>query len=142
MPPCWIHDAAGAELWAVCLVLGLRSCSMPPMVTDCKGILDSMQWAPHTLTSHDKALARTWGMVRQRLDDDLQQLASRLTWMPSRATYASVGVATDSSGRPITATMWRANRLADALAKLAAERRRLPQWAAQKIGHAKQLALY
>ena len=38
--------------------------------------------------------------------------------------------------------MWRANRLADALAKLAAGRHRLPQWAAQKIGHAKQLALY
>ena len=138
IPPRWIYDAAGAELWAVCFVLGLRSYAVPAIVTDCKGILDSLSWAPQALTCHDKALARTWHMIRLRLDDDLQQLAAQLTWMPSHVAQSSIGVALDSRGRPITATMWRANKLADALAKLAAGRHRLPLWAtpAARMGRA------
>jgi hypothetical protein len=142
VPPMWVHDAAGAELWAVCFVLGLRCHTVPSIVTDCKGIVDSLQYAPHTLTCHDKALARTWGMVRQQLDDDLQQLARRLTWMPSHAAYTSIEVAADSDGHPVTATMWRANRLVDALAKRAAGQHRMPQWALKQIEQAKNLALY
>ena len=41
IPPHWVHDAAGAELWAVCFVLGLRWFRVPAIVTDCKGILGS-----------------------------------------------------------------------------------------------------
>ena len=72
-----MHDAAGAELWAVCFVVGLRFFQMPAIVTDCKGILDSLRCPPQVLTSHDKALARTWGIIRHRLDDDLESLAAR-----------------------------------------------------------------
>jgi hypothetical protein len=142
IPPRWIHDAAGAELWAVCFVLGLGSHAIPAIVTDCKGILDSLRWAPQTLTSHDKALARTWSMIRVRLDDDLQQLAKQLTWMPCHTAQSSIGVTLDSAGRPITATMWRANRLVDALAKRAAGQYRLPAWAVRRIEQAKQLVTY
>ena len=59
VPPSWVHDAAGAELWAVCFVLGLRLASVPVIITDCKGILDSTTQTPQDLTAHDKALART-----------------------------------------------------------------------------------
>ena len=67
---------------------------MAEMVTDCKGIIDAVERPPQDLTTHDKALARTWLMVRSSLDDDLSELAERIAWMPSHTTFASVGLTT------------------------------------------------
>ena len=67
-------------------------------------------------------------MVATALDDDFRQ-AERLTrWMPAHTATSSIGSTHDSEGEPITATMWRANRLVDALAKAAAAEHRLPVW--------------
>ena len=55
------------------------------------------------------------------------------------AQASPIGTATDSRGRPITATMWRANRLVDLLAKSAAIPHRLPQWATRKVADAGKL---
>ena len=46
--------------------------------------------------------------------------------MPSHRAAHGFGAALDSRGFPITAIMWRANRLVDALAKTAAAERRVP----------------
>ena len=142
LPPSWVHDAAGAELWAVCFVLGLRTTSIPHIVSDCKGILDSVAQDPHALTAHDRALARTWNIIRQRVDDDMEQLAAKISWMPSHGAASSIGESVGSNGHPITATMWRANRLVDALAKRTASEHRIPQRALADVEAARQLVLY
>ena len=142
IPPPWILDAAGAELWALYFVLSVRSEGVPRIVTDCKGILDGAQCSPAHLVGHDRALARTWGLIIQVLDGELQPLAERLLWMPSHESAATLARATDSGGRPITLGMWRANRLVDALAKLAARKHRLPAIVKQKLDDASTLLRY
>lgn len=137
-PPAWIYDAAGAELWALCYVLKM-ACDVPFVVTDCKGILDGLQKQPQALTQHDKALARTWSLIRHALDDDFVVMRTRIRWMASHTSISGISNAICSDGQPITATMWRANRLVDSLAKFAAGKNRLPEWAFKMLGAAAQL---
>ena len=135
LPPSWVQDAAGAELWAVYFVLNMLG-SIPFVVTDCKGILDGLQGSPQSVTQHDKALARIWSRIRHILDDDFSVMRTRMRWMPSHTSIQGITNSKDSTGQPITPLMWRANRLVDSLAKLAAGRHRLPAWAFKKIGAA------
>ena len=127
VPPDWIVDAAGAELWALYSVAALDA-ELPMIVTDCKGLLDTLRGVPASACAHDKALARTWNMLRHILDDDFTQGARQVRWMPSHTSAHAIGSVPASDGQYITATMWRANRLADALAKAAASENRLPKW--------------
>ena len=127
VPPEWIVDAAGAELWALYTVATLNS-FLPKVVTDCKGILDTLQGCPQAASGHKRALARTWNMVRHVLDDDFVTAAALVRWMPSHESAHTLGQTRDSHGQPITPLMWRANRLADILAKAAAGQNRLPAW--------------
>jgi hypothetical protein len=80
-------------------------------------------------TGHKKALARTWSFIRHALDDDFETARSKLRWMPSHLSVCNLGACKDSRGGIVTAIMWRANRLADALAKSVSSRHRLPGWA-------------
>lgn len=140
-PPHWIVDAAGAEAWAYYFVLS--HCSwIPKVVTDCKGILDTLSNEPSSATGYKKALARTWQHIRHTLDDDFPSARCKLVWMPSHVTAANFGSFRDSTGSFITATMWRANRLADALAKHVASRHRLPAYAMDAVKTAKTLVRY
>ncbi len=75
-------------------------------------------------------------MVTQALDGDFATAADLLVWMPSHETANSLGSAKDSNGRPVSPLMWRANRLADVLAKAAASTRRLPTWATKLVAAA------
>ena len=59
--------------------------------------------------------------------------------MPSHKSIVGIRSAVDSTGQPITTLMWRANRLVDGLAKMAAGRHRLPEWALQRLAAAAQL---
>ena len=61
-------------------------------------------------------------MISACIDHDINILTSHgaLVWMPSHSTPATIGNARKSDHREITAVDWRANRLADALAKAAA----------------------
>jgi len=127
-PPAWIVDAAGAELWAYFTVLSLNA-GIPNVVTDCKGILDSLQKEPGHTTGPKKALARTWQFIRHVLDDDFAAARDKLCWMPSHQSASNLAGSIASNGEPVTTLMWRANRLADALAKGIASRHRLPNWA-------------
>ena len=45
---------------------------------------------------------------------------TRVVWMPAHRPQSSIGHAMKSNGHPINALDWRANRLVDALAKMAA----------------------
>ncbi len=138
VPPMWVHDAAGAELWAFFVVLGL-TVSMPRVVTDCLGILETLRGHVLAATSPKRVLARTWNMIATSLDQDFEAARSLLTWMPSHESSHAIGRALDSNGVPITAIMWRANRLVDALAKTAADHERLPRWATSFVGDAAAL---
>ncbi len=99
---------------------------LPKVVTDCKGILDSLKRSPALATGHKMALARTWTMVSRALDDDFTSAASLVRWMPSHESAFTLRSVCDSNGDQVTQLMWRANRLADILAKAAAGRDRLP----------------
>ena len=100
---------------------------MPRVITDCLGVLHTLQRGPTAATAADKVNARLWTLIGSCLDGtSWQAAAERVTWMPAHGSKASVGRALRSDDLPITATDWRANRLADALAKAAASRFRLP----------------
>ena len=132
VPPDWINDAAGAELWAFYQVT--RLCTfMPKVVTDCLGILQGLQAGPDSSTEAKKKLARTWSMIASNLDGCFQDAASLTTWMPSHGAEHSIGQVLDSNGKPITGLMWRANRLVDFLAKSAASPHRLPKRTLDKV---------
>ena len=128
-------DAAGAELWAFYTVATLNMV-LPKVVTDCKGILDTLQGCPKVAAGHKRSLARTWNMLRHALDEDFAAAACLTTWMPSHESAKAIGLARDSDGQPISPLMWRSNRLADVLAKAAAGQNRLPAWATSLVSSA------
>ena len=141
MPPPWIIDAAGAELWAFYFVHSI-SLAMPSVVTDCLGILQTLQTTPQHATSHSMVLARTWGMLAHTLDGCFNEAKAKTLWMPSHQAAGGIGSAICSDGKPITSLMWRANRLADILAKQAADKERLPKWVTGQASSAARLVQY
>ena len=132
VPPPWVHDAAGAELWALCAV-AMMNPSLPHIVTDCKSIVDALQGPYASTVRPMKALARTWSIVGLALDYDFEKARSMVRWMPSHVSALAIGRVPDSSGVPITPIMWRANRLVDVLAKAAATPHRLPAWVTEAV---------
>ena len=60
-------------------------------------------------------------MIAASIDGDISRLTDggALVWMPAHSTPAAIGRALKSDHSEITAADWRANRLADALAKAA-----------------------
>ena len=67
---------------------------------------------------------------------DFGALADRVIWMPSHVSVSSIGKVPHSGGGCVTPIMWRANRLADALAKIAAAATRLPARLLNQFGTA------
>jgi len=125
-PPSWITTAGAAEAFALYKVLTLNP-FVPKIVTDCLGVLQSLMRGRHDATAANRINAKLWKMVDTCLDGTTwQEAASSVTWMPAHGARASIGTALKSSGMPVTAIDWRANRLADALAKAAAARFRVP----------------
>jgi hypothetical protein len=107
----------------------------PSIITDCLGILDELERGSVHACSAARPLARLWVMVFGALDGSV---GSRLrdgtfTWMPSHGNPGTIGISLRSDGQPITAIDWRANRLADALAKNAARGQRLARQARRFI---------
>lgn len=118
-PPEWIQTAAAAEAWAFYQVVSMNP-AVPVVITDCKDILNALMAGKAAATSAERRLARVWHMIFHALDGgDLVDEAS-LLWMPAHGSCASIGRALRSDGQPISGLDWRANRLADALAKAAA----------------------
>ncbi len=138
IPPKWIIDAAGAELWAIVVVARMNPW-LPRVVTDCKGVVDGLIAGFTSMSGPDRKLARTWCMLGKFLDFDFSGAASQVIWMPSHCPMSAIGVALDSRRKKISAVMWRANRLVDFLAKAAAAPHRLPGWFFKSIGTATDL---
>jgi chemotaxis protein histidine kinase CheA len=80
-------------------------------------------------TQAKRPLARIWKVIAHATDGDIQSIveSGALVWMPAHQTLAMVGERKLSDGARLTAIDWRANRLADALAKAAAAQRKLPK---------------
>ena len=96
--------------------------SPPRMATDCKGLVDTATRGKSRATSAKHPLARIWNVIATCLDDDLHQLPQKglIRWIPAHLTEAAIGTVLPC-GRKFSATDWRSNRLADALAKSVAK---------------------
>ena len=83
-------------------------------------------------------------MIGDCLNCDLQQLSShdKLTWMPAHKPVSSIGHVKKSNGKVITAVEWRANRLVDGLAKLAAKSGEAPSSTVELPKSAESLAKF
>ena len=125
--PHWCRTAAAAEAWALCTVV-TQSPLLPSMRTDCQALITTAAAGIRTATEPRKALARMWILICNALDGEIQQLGdnSSLIWMPAHTALHSIGVALDSQGAPITALIWRANHIVDALVKKVAGHDRWP----------------
>lgn len=62
--------------------------------------------------------------------------------MPSHGATHTMNAVETSKGERLSPVMWRANRLADFLAKSAAAKHRLPAWIARKVTHMGQLVVH
>jgi len=138
-PPSWVDSAAGAEAWAFAMVL--RACpEVPRITTDCMAVRTTLAAGKASACGAARPLARIWGMVFDSLDGvALQTALDRLRWMPAHTTAGTAGRRKRSDGQRVTATDWRSNRLADALAKAAALSTRTPYPTRQLLHAGKQL---
>jgi hypothetical protein len=128
VPPWWCMSAAATEAWA--LYTALAQCPfMPALRTDCLGLLSTAEGGTARATAADKPLARAWVGIAATLDGDITQLVRRrrLVWLPAHQSATAIGNRTLSNGKEMTALDWRANRLVDALAKMAAAVGRMPK---------------
>ena len=126
-PPTWCATAAAAETWALATALTLTA--FPPKIrTDCQSLLTIAEEGTNKALGADKPLARAWTIIAAALDGDVASLIrdGRLAWLPAHQAMGAIGVRRLSNGRRMTAIDWRANRLVDALAKLAAAMRQAP----------------
>ena len=111
------------------------------MFTDCKGVQDGLRRPEQQLVSAFSRLGRTWSMVLGALDHELGKASSRTVWVPAHISCARMMASPPltSQGIALSWIQWRANRLADVLAKAAAARDRLPEKIFKWIKDAQQL---
>ena len=140
-PPRWIIDAAGAELWAYFTTISMCM-TVPSVVTDCQGVLNGLQAGVAATTGPKRKLARTWNLLAGALDGSFSEAAQATQWMPAHGSAATIGQVSTSSGLPLPALYWRANRLVDFLAKSAASLNRLPQSCMRAVTDAATLVQY
>ena len=127
LPPSWVRDAAGAEAWALACILRLEP-GTPDTTTDCLNLLQGLRRGRAIATDASCGLARVWSHIFAALDDDARVAAmlEGLRWMPAHGAQHTIARARKSDGDVVTPVDWRANRLADALAKRAAAEHRAP----------------
>jgi len=126
-PPAFIRNAAGAEAWALHVVLS-HTAEPPTITTDCLGLINQAARGLVDATMGHRSLARVWGLITADMDGVAPPLwiHNRFRWMPAHKSRAAVGTAIRSDGVPVSYQDWRTNRLADKLAKLSADRGRAP----------------
>jgi len=135
-PPHWVTTAGAAEAYATYRVLTLTP-FVPHIVTDCLGVLHTLQRGPVAATAANRVNARLWSLIGGCLDGTTwRDAADMMTWMPAHGSRGVIGIALKSNNETVTAIDWRANRLADALAKAAASRFRIPSGTRRAIATA------
>ena len=116
VPPPWCNTAAAAEAWALLMAIS-HSVALPRIITDCKGLLDTAEAGFAAATAPSRVLARVWVAINVALDNKFVDLATALAWFPAHQTAAMIGHPVRRTGKILTVVHWRANRLADAVAK-------------------------
>ena len=133
-PPTWCSTAAAAEAWALQYII---SCTPfpPKMKTDCLSLVTTCMQGTHRATHHSRVLARVWIAIGKAIDVDITSLHEngRLIWVPAHKSISSVGEAKCSDGSRLSMIDWRANRLVDALAKLAAGHQQVSEFTTQLL---------
>ena len=127
-PPDFVLNAPGAEAWALHIVLS-HVVQPPVITTDCLGLISQLGRGFDDALSSRKPLARVWALIARSLDHAAPDAWThrRFKWMPAHKARSAVGTALRSDGLPVTYLDWRANRLVDMLAKMAATRGRAPR---------------
>ena len=137
-PPTWIRTSAGAEAWAVRMVLSL-SIAPPTMFTDCLSLLRAAESGYAACTAPDKPLARIWDEIAHYVDRDFDALCSALKWTPAHKSVTAIDTFKLADESKLSATNWRANRLVDVAARSAALRARAPSAVCKFLKSAKAL---
>ena len=140
-PPSWVASSAAAEAWALYLTLQ-EVAVLPVIITDCLGLLSTADAGVEAATSPKAANARIWRLICELLDGRIAQLRRALIWMPAHTSVDQCRHRQRSDLKQVTTVDWRANQLADALAKEAAlddPRRRA---AARYISNAEKALLH
>ena len=121
--PSSVTTAAEAEAWAIFFAVS-RCPSAPRMVTDCLSLLKTAECGTASATAASRRLGGLWMRIAAAVDGNLASLVEqgRLVWMPAHQTAAETARVAKSNGQPVTSVDWRANRLADAVARSAATR--------------------
>ena len=118
-PPSWIASSAAAETWALYLTLQ-EVAVLPVIITDCLGLLRNAEAGVEAATNARMTNARTWRLICELLDGQLAPLRRALIWMPAHTSADQCRHRQRSDLKFVTAVDWRANQLADVLAKKAA----------------------
>ncbi len=142
-PPSWCSTAAAAEAWALQVVI--KFCPFPPQLrTDCMALLTTVSNGTAKATHHSKPLARVWRLIAEALDVDISSLleGDKLAWMPAHKSLRAVGEAKLSNGCRLTIVDWRANRLVDKLAKVAANELQHPKSTLELLASAEAAAAH
>ncbi len=116
VPPPWCATAPAAEAWALLIAL-LNAVELPRIITDCKGLVDTVLAGLAAATAPSRILARIWVAIDVAIDNKFHDLATALSWMPAHQTAAMIGNPVRRTNKVLTVVNWRANRLADAVAK-------------------------
>ena len=118
-PPRWCDSSTAAETWALHLTLK-ELLDVPPIFTDCLGLLRTANKGFQAATSPKMANARIWKMIEDTLDGHMRPLREALVWIPAHTSVDQCCLRQRSDLRHMTPIDWRANQLADILAKAAA----------------------
>lgn len=142
-PPNWVVDSGGAEVWAFLQVLS----SYPECVritTDYFNIVTMLQAGRHSATAANRPLARAWAHIYDIIMKckSIDILLKRVCWMPAHCTVSAIGTRVKSNGEFVTALDWRANRLVDYLARLAANLVTVPKLASIILDQFSKAAVY
>ena len=126
LPPA-VRTAPAAEASAIALATAF-SVSPPRIVTDCKSLLTAARAGAARATAASSPLAGIWNAIVASCNGDLTTLADeQLIWMPAHTTARGFAGRCKSDGTPVTPLEWRANRLADAVAKQTARHSAVPR---------------
>ena len=104
VPPSWVPDAAGAEVWAFFVAIRSQH-QMPHAVTDCLGILRCMQAGYKRAVGPSCRQARLWKMIGLALDEEFTSAAAAVKWMPSHLAAHTFNLVRDSNGDRVTPIM-------------------------------------
>ena len=96
----------------------------PKVTTDCKSLVTIAATGTLRATAASAPLAGIWSAIAAAFGRDLCGLVDDglLTWMPAHLSASTAVQARASDGSEVTYTAWRANRLADAIARRIATR--------------------